>query len=80
MKFITESEREILGRAVKDFQSLQDSDREDVQYIFGHFGMGAVIWQDNINTLLGNLVREELCMKPLFLCMLIKSGIPQNLF
>ena len=80
MKFITESERDILGRAVRDFQSLQDSDREEVQYVFGRFGMGAVIRQDNINTLLANLARHELCMKPLFLCTLIKSGIPQNHF
>lgn len=80
MNFITESEREILGRAVRDFQSLQDSDREEVQYIFGRFGMGAVIRQDNINNMLVNLERQELCMKPLFLCTLIKSGIPQNHF
>lgn len=25
-----------------------------------------------------NLARQELCTKPLFLCTLIKSGIPQN--
>ncbi|XP_068690974.1 probable E3 ubiquitin-protein ligase HERC4 [Montipora foliosa] len=80
MKFITESERKILGRAVRDFQPLQDSDREEVQYIFGRFGMGAVIRQDNINTLSANLARQELCMKPLFLCTLIKSGIPKNHF
>lgn len=78
MHFITWSERQILERALRDYQALDDSEHEEVRLIFGSFGMGAIIREENITSMVVNLARQELCTKPLFLCTLIKSGIPQN--
>ena len=65
MNFITKSERQLLERAVKDYQSLTNSDKEEVKYIFGLFGMGvSVIREDNISRMVVYLARQELCIKP----------------
>lgn len=78
LNFVTGSERRILVKALKNYQSLNDSDREEVRFIFGRFGMGAILREENIISMMVNLARQELCTKPLFLCTLIKSGIPKN--
>ena len=78
MNFITQSERQFLERAVRDYQSLTNSDKEKVKYIFRRFGMGAVIREDNTSRIVVNLARQELCIKPSCLCTLMKSGIPKK--
>ena len=60
---------------MRDYQSLTNSDKEKVKYIFGRFGMGAVIREDNTSRIVVNLARQELCIKPSCLCTLMKSGI-----
>ena len=61
MNFITKSERQLLERAVKDYQSLTNSDKEEVKYIFGLF---SVIREDNISRMVVYLARQELSIKP----------------
>ena len=78
MNFITQSERQFLEMAVRNYQSLTNSDKEEVKYIFWRFGMGAVIREDNISRMVVNLARYELCMKPLSWCTLMTSGIPKK--
>ena len=79
MNFITQSERQFLERAMRDYQSLTNSDKEEVKYIFWRFGMGvSVIREDNISRMVVNLARQELCIKPSCLCMPMNSGIPKK--
>lgn len=78
MNFITQGERQFLERAVRDYQSLTNSDKEEVKYIFWRFGMGAVMWENKISHMVVNLARQELCIKPSCLCTLMKSGIPKK--
>ena len=76
--FVTGSERIILEKALRDYKSLNDSDLEEIQFIFGRFGMGVVIRKENVSSMVGNLARQELCVKPLFFCTVIKSGFPKG--
>ncbi|CAH3103228.1 unnamed protein product [Porites lobata] len=46
MNFITQSERQFLERAVRDYQSLTNGRKREVKYIFWRFGMGTVIGED----------------------------------
>ncbi|OWF55213.1 uncharacterized protein LOC110462793 isoform X2 [Mizuhopecten yessoensis] len=75
--FLDQHDARIVQKALTDFGSLSDEDRDTLQDMFSRFDMGCLIQESTFRDHFLKMARSELCIKPRSLCELIREGIPQ---
>ncbi|XP_060079861.1 uncharacterized protein LOC132559260 [Ylistrum balloti] len=75
--FIDQTDARIVRKALTDFESLSDEDRDNLQDLFTRFDMGCLIQASTFREHFLKMARSELCIKPRSLCLLIREGIPE---
>lgn len=75
--FLDQDDARIVRRALTDFSSLSEEERDTLQDLFTRFDMGCLIQESTFREHFLKMARSELCLKPRSLCELIREGIPE---
>lgn len=75
--FLDQDDARIVRKALTDFSSLSEEERDTLQDLFTRFDMGCLIQESTFREHFLKMARSELCLKPRSLCELIREGIPE---
>ncbi|XP_069104523.1 ubiquitin-protein ligase E3A-like [Argopecten irradians] len=75
--FMSEHERTLTRKGLDSFQTLTTDERSQLTDMFARFSMSVIPSAENFRQHIENLASCELTGKPLFLCQLMGSGIPE---
>lgn len=78
--YVDVQESKLIKAALENFSELSDEQISEIQELFLRFDMGCLLKQESFRDHLLKVARNELCIKPRYLCEKMRQGIPDDHF